>query len=302
MTGAKGARMNTIWLDLLGAEVRYRGKAYRTRCLEYGSGAPLVLIHGVGGHAEAYARNLKALGQTYHAIAIDLIWHGFSGKPPFTPAMVPEYCKQIVDLLDSMGEKKASIEGESLGGWIAMWFALHYPDRIDKLIVNTTAGIKWDEAAVKIDHAGGTNALRERSIAAISNPNRETIRKRLEWLMASPDRVTDELVDLRYAIYTMPETKASLTDVFNHSFLGGAAPNAIPEGELAKIKAPTLVVWSDKNPGAGPDAGARVSKLIPGSHYVCINDAAHWPQWEQPEQHDSALLAFLGEKIKASIS
>jgi len=253
--------VNTIWMDLLGAEVRYRGK-YRTRTIEYGEGAPLVLMHGVGGHAEAYARNLKRLGESHRAISIDLLWHGLSGKPPFTVEMIPEYCKQVIDLLDDLGVEKASIEGESLGGWVGMWFALHYPDRIDKLILNTTAGI----------------------------------RKRLEWLMATPDRVTEELIDLRYALYNRPDTNASLTDVFRNSFQRPHSPWSIPESDLANIKAPTLVLWSDKNPGAGPDAGERIAKLIPGSQYYCITDAAHWPQWEQPEQHDTAVNAFLAGK------
>jgi pimeloyl-ACP methyl ester carboxylesterase len=293
--------LNSIWLDLLGAEVRYRGK-YRTRTIEYGSGAPLILIHGVGGHAEAYSRNLKRLGTGRHAIAIDLLWHGLSGKPPFTPEMVPEHCKQIIDLLDDLGEEKASIEGESLGGWVGLYFALHYPERLDKLVLNTTAGIKYDETAVTIDHVGGTNALRDRSVAAITNPTRETIKKRLEWLMASPDRVTEELIDLRYTLYTRPDTQASLTNVFKHSFMGSASPLAILEGDLAKIKAPTLVLWSDKNPGAGPDAGERISRLIPGSQYYCIVDAAHWPQWEQPDQHDNAVNAFLSGAKLAAVS
>ncbi len=287
--------MNTIWMDLLGAEVRYRG-AYRTRTIEYGEGEPLILMHGVGGHAEAYSRNLKQLGQSRHAIAIDLLWHGLSGKPTFTTAMIPEYCKQVIDLLDDLGAEKCSIEGESLGGWAGLWFALHYPERLDKLILNTTAGIKYDETQVAIDHAGGVNLLRERSLAAIANPTRETIQKRLEWLMATPDRVTEELIDLRYALYTRPDTQASLTDVFANSFQRPSSPWSIPESDLAKIKAPTLVLWSDKNPGAGPDAGERIAKLIPGSQYYCITDAAHWPQWEQPQQHDDAVNAFLAGK------
>lgn len=290
--------MSSIWLDLLGCEVRYRGK-YRTRTIEYGDGSPLILIHGVGGHAEAYSRNLKRLGRSRRAIAIDLLWHGLSGKPPFTPEMVPEHCRQLIDLLDDLGAEKASVEGESLGGWVGLWFALHYPDRLDKLVLNTTAGIKYDETAVTIDHAGGTSLLRERSIEAITNPNRETIRKRLEWLMASPDRVTEELIDLRYALYTRPDTRASLTNVFKHSFQGSSSPLAIPERDLAKIEAPTLVLWSDKNPGAGPDAGERIAKLIPGAQYFCIKDAAHWPQWEQPEQHDAVVDAFLSGKTLA---
>jgi pimeloyl-ACP methyl ester carboxylesterase len=294
--------MNTIWLDLLGAEVRYRGTKYRTRTIEFGSGTPLILIHGTGGHAEAYSRNLRRLGQAHHAIALDLLWHGLSSKPEFTKDMVPAYCEQIIDLLDSMGARTAAIEGESLGGWVAMYFALHYPERVSKIVLNTAAGIKWDETKVTIDHAGGTNLLRERSLAAIQNPNRDTIRKRLEWLMASPGRVTEELVDLRYAIYTTPETQASLANVFANSFAGSNAPHAIPEAEVASIKTPTLVLWSDKNPGAGPDAGRRVADLIPGAAFYCIKDAAHWPQWEHPEEHDQVVNAFLAGKTLASVS
>jgi pimeloyl-ACP methyl ester carboxylesterase len=295
--------MNTIWLDLLGAEVRYRGRKFRTRTIETGSQNPnkLILIHGVGGHAEAYSRNMQRLGKDYHAISIDLLWHALSEKPTFTKAMIPAYAQQYLDLLDDLGVQKASIEGESLGGWVALWVALHHPDRVDKLILNTTAGIRWNRDKVKIDDAGGTNLLRERSLAAINDPNRETIKKRLEWLMASPDRVTDELVDLRYALYTRPDTNASLKNIFANSFLGSAAPDAVDEDDLVKLKAPTFVLWSDKNPGAGADAGEHLASLIPGATHYCIQDASHWPQWEKPEDHDRVVLDFLaGRRVAAA--
>jgi len=287
--------MNTLWLDLLGAEVRYRGREFKTRTIETGTQNPqkLILIHGVGGHAEAYSRNMHRLGEKYHAIAIDLLWHGLSSKPEFTPDMVPMFARQVLDVFDDLGVKKGFIEGESLGGWVATWTALHHPDRVEKVILNTTAGIYWNRDKVKIDEVGGVNTLRERSLAAIANPTRETVRKRLEWLMAAPDRVTDELVDLRTAIYNRPDTKASLTKVFGSSFGGRRAPSVIEEDELTTMKVPALALWSDKNPGAGADVGERLAALIPGSSHYCIMDAAHWPQWEKPEEHDRVVLAFL---------
>src|SRR5688500_12429850 len=66
----RGARMSTIWVDLLGAQVRYYGDELRTRVIEAGEGEALVLIHGVGGHAEAYSRNVVRLGQHHRAMAI----------------------------------------------------------------------------------------------------------------------------------------------------------------------------------------------------------------------------------------
>ncbi len=284
----------TIWVDLMGAQVRYYGKKYRTRVIEAGEGEPLILIHGVGGHAEAYSRNIVRLGQHFRAMAMDLVWHGFSAKPPYNDKSVDTYCEQVLDLADSLGLNKVNIEGESLGGWVAMWFALHHPERLNKLILNTTAGIRFSAGSVQERPETGVNLLRERSLAAINNPNRETIKKRLEWLMAKPDRVTEELTDVRYKIYTEPETRRALTDVFSNSFGGGDSGRYyLSEEQVKQIRVPTLVLWSDYNPGHGPDAGERVAKLIPGAQYVCIKDAAHWPQWEQPEAHDRAVIAFL---------
>ena len=150
------------------------------------------------------------------------IWFGMGSRQSLLIGkQIPTFAAQIVDLLDSLGIDKAHIEGESLGGWVALWMALHHPDRVDKMILNTTAGIHFDHGAVQERPAEGRQLLRQRSMEAIQNPNRETIRKRLEWLMASPDRVTDELVEVRYRMYADPETRRALTDVFNNSFGDG---------------------------------------------------------------------------------
>ena len=283
----------TIWTDLLGTEVRYRGKAYRTRTIEAGSGEPLILLHGIGGHAEAYSRNVKRLGRHFHAIAMDLLWHGFSSKPmPVPKLMIEVYAKQVLDLMDSMEMDRANIEGESLGGWVTLWMALNHPSRVRKAILNTSAGVRWNRDKVQVDDAGGVNALRERSLAAIGNPTRETVRKRLEWLMASPDRVTEELIDVRHAIYNDPETQKALTAVFTNQF-SGERPEMIEELRLADIRCPTLALWADKNPGVGAEGGRRLAELIKGAEYYCIRDAAHWPQWEKPEEHDRVVTDFL---------
>ncbi len=289
--------MSTIWVDLMGSQVRYYGNEFKTRVIEAGDGEPLILIHGVGGHAEAYSRNVVRLGQRFHAMAMDLVWHGFSGKPPYKGQAVPTYARQVLDLLDYLHIEKANIEGESLGGWAALWFALHYPDRLNKLILNTVAGVRFKPGVVDEHPAQGRQLLRERSLAAISNPTKETIRKRLEWLMASPDRVSDELVNVRCNIYSNPETRRALTDVFSNSFGDGDSDNfLIPEQDLKNIKAQTLILWTEKNPGAGPDVGEYVHSLIPGAEYYCMADAAHWPQWEHPEEHDRVVMEFLSGK------
>lgn len=286
----------TIWVDLLGSQVNYRGKKYRTRVIEAGEGKPLLLIHGIGGHAEAYSRNLTRLGKNFRAMAMDLVWHGLSSKPPFEG-----YADHVLDLMDAMGIDRVSIEGESLGGWVALWLALNHPDRIEKMVLNTTAGVVFKTGTVQLRPHEGTDLLRQRSLAAIDNPTLETIRKRLEWLMASPERVTDELVQVRHLYYSTPETQVALRAVFENAFGGHPSQQfRIPEERLAEIKIPTLVLWSDKNPGSGPDVGRRIAGLIPGAEFYCVADAAHWPQWEHPEEHDRVVIAFLqGDRLPA---
>src|ERR1051325_10619254 len=155
--------MNSIWVDLLGAEVHYVGKKFRTRVSETRSGEPLLMLHGIGGHAEAYSRNLNRLGQACRPIAMDMMWHGFSSKPPFSETM-PVYCEQLLDVMDDLGLEKVSIEGESMGGHIAMYFALHIPDRVNKLVLNTAAGVRYDEGTVHMEPDQGVNLLRQRSL------------------------------------------------------------------------------------------------------------------------------------------
>src|SRR5262245_24363273 len=279
----------------MGTQVRYLGQKHRTRVIESGDGAPLILIHGVGGHAEAYSRNIKPLAANgFRAMAVDLLWHGYSDRPPFNDA-VPSYAAQLIDLMDSEGIDTAHIEGESLGGWVGLWMALEHPDRVNRLVLNTTAGVRFAEGH-HLDEKPheGRELLRTRSLEAINDPTPQTIRKRLEWLMATPDRVTDELVDVRLKIYSDPEIQPALRTVFENSFGFGSGPSRqIPEERLADVRAPTLVFWTEKNPGTGPDVGRRIADLIPNSEFYCMDDAAHWPQWEHPEEHDRVVSAFL---------
>lgn len=287
--------MMTIWLDALGSQVHYLGRRHRTRVIEAGEGQPLLLLHGIGGHAEAWSRNVVRLGGQFRAMAIDFLWHGFSSKPPYVDGEdIPAYAAQVLDLLDAEGIEAADIEGESLGGWVGLWLALHHRDRVRRLVLNTTAGIRWHEEGGPGHDPAGRAALAQRSLAAISEPTRETTRKRLEWLMASPDRVTDELVEVRYRLYSDPAIQASLRRVFENAFAGVGAPRKqVDESELASVAVPTLVLWTDRNPGAGPEIGRRIASRIPGAQFHCLADAAHWPQWEQPEAHDRVVTEFL---------
>jgi pimeloyl-ACP methyl ester carboxylesterase len=284
----------TLWNDVLGAQNRFVGSRFRTRIIDAGEGnPPLIMIHGGGGHAEAYARNIIRLSQHFHAISVDLLWHGLSEKPSYGDPL-PNWSAQIVDVMDHFGYRRAHIEGESMGGWVAMWTALHSTDRVDKLILNTSAGVQYKDLMSSPSVAAGRAGLSKRSSEALDDPNPETIRNRLEWLMHDPADVTDELVDLRLQIYSDPETNAALKQVFANQFGQGHGPDyELSEEQVGQISVPTLVLWSEHNPGKGPEVGERLAALIPGAEYYLMPGVAHWPQWEDPELHDEVITRFL---------
>jgi len=283
--------MDSAWLSMLGGQVRtYEGAKYRTRALEAGSGEPLLLLHGIGGHAETWARNVVPLSKHFHVYAIDLLWHGFSSKPLLTDfETIPRFVDHVLDFFDAAGIDRAHVEGESLGGWIAMRLALWHPDRIRKLILNTTAGWPID------GKPSLPPGLAERSMKGIADVQRENIKSRMEWLVAKPERMTEEMVEVRYRIWKDPETRQSLENLFRAHLVDGTpkVKYDVRPDEARTITPPTMVLWTEHNPGDGPDVGRDIAAHIPGSVFACIDDAGHWPQWEHPEEHDRIVTDFL---------
>ena len=104
-------------------------------CREYGGGAPLILLHGNSENSAYFDRQLPALSEKYHVYALDTRGHGLSprGTAPFT---LDQFARDLHDFMDERGLQKANLLGFSDGGNIALLFALRWPQRVDRLIIN----------------------------------------------------------------------------------------------------------------------------------------------------------------------
>ena len=176
----------SIYIELLGSQIRYvQGKKYRTRVIEAGEGEPLVLIHGVGGSAEAWFRNIMPLSKHFHVMAIDALFHGFSSKDSDIQDQTGAQVDHVIDFLDAMGIDKAHIYGESMGAHITFRFALEHPDRLKRIILSTGHQINFKRK----DFAPwqkGADSLRLLTAAASEHPDKRSIRLRMEWRMRRP--------------------------------------------------------------------------------------------------------------------
>lgn len=286
----------SIWSDLTGVSFTQGyldADGIRTRYLASGpEDAPLLLLlHGVGGHAEAYARNLGAHGRHFRTVAIDMVGHGWSDKPPIAYE-VDAYARHVLAVLRALGRKTAHISGESLGGWVAAHIAVHYPDAVGRLVLNTAGG--WTAFPEVMER------LKRLSNEAARDPSRERIRARLEWLMADKSAVCDDLVETRRAIYAQPGFAGTMERVMCLQDMPVRRRNMITEAQYRSIRAPTLVLWTSHDPTAKPAQGREIADMIPGAQYVVMNRCGHWPQYEDADRFNRLHIAFLqGEDVSA---
>jgi 2-hydroxy-6-oxonona-2,4-dienedioate hydrolase len=258
----------------------------RTRVLRAGSGPDLVLLHGTGGHLEAYSRNIAGLARSFRITAYDMVGHGWSDLPdrPYTTDVLAGH---LLGLLDALGIHRAHLSGESLGGWVAAWAAAHHPERVNRLVLNTPGNI-----ANKIEVM---ERLKASTMAAVSDPTDATVRARVEWLFHDKSQVTDELVRMRQAIYTRPSFLRAITNTLALQDPEVRKDFAWDPAWVGLIEAPTLLLWTDHDPTGGLDEAALLQSWIPNSRLHVIAGAGHWPQWEKPKEFLDLHAAFLLE-------
>ncbi|MFC3962252.1 alpha/beta fold hydrolase [Nocardia jiangsuensis] len=281
----------SIWSDLQGVafEQGYLDAGgVRTRYLRAGqAGKPtLILLHGSGGHAEAYVRNLAAHAEHFDTWSIDMLGHGYTGRPGH-PLEIPHYVAHLAAFLDAIGVATASISGESLGGWVAARFAIDHPERVHRLVLNTAGGSQADPVVMQ--------RIITLSMAAAADPTWETVQARIKWLMADKSKDYDDIVASRQRIYRQPGFVDAMRDIMALQDPEIRQRNLLGPDEYGRITAPTLVLWTSDDPTADVTEGKRIAAMIPGARFEVMPDCGHWPQYEDAATFDALHLGFLRE-------
>ena len=239
----------------------------------------VIFLHGLGGSVANWQTNTAAFAQHYRVIAIDQVGFGKSDKPNLKYRV-----GTFVDFLDKfMSElkiEKASLVGNSMGGWVAAMMAIKYPNRVEKIVLADAAGIV------------PANFSNEQ-IYQLNNSTRDEIRANMKLIFANPMLQNNEaLVD------TFMTARVTAGD--------GGTINSIIESikrredflndRLGDIKKPTLIIWG-KQDGLLPVADATAfNKGIAGSELVIFDQCGHVPQFEKAADFNKAVLDFLGKK------
>lgn len=258
-------------VNVFGAKIRY---------LEAGDASKptVILLHGLGATAESWNLTIPALATEYRVIAPDQVGFGKSDKPPLK-YRVGTYADFLDKFMSELKIEKASLVGNSMGGWIAGLMAVKYPGRVEKIVLADAAGIV--PAKVDIDR-----------VYALNNSTRDEIRANLKLIFANPMFHNEALVDQFMTQRVMQGDGGTINSIIDSIKRGEDFLN----DKLVDIKKPTLIIWGRQD-GLIPVSDAMIfNKGIAGSKLIIFENCGHVPQFEKAADFNKEVLGFLNAK------
>lgn len=247
------------------------------RYIDEGPATPLptiVLLHGMLGNLDNWSDTIGALSNEGYRVMVPLLpVYDLPMKQTHVPGLV-EYVHGFIDELEL---DNIVLIGNSLGGHIALLYALEQPTRVVAMILSGSSGIYEVEM--------GSTVLRRR--------DPEFIRERAALTFYDPDHVTDELVE---------EMRLIVNDRMRALKLIRMARSAQSEtvtDQLDEIDIPTLLIWGSNDNITPPDVAEKFRSRLPQATLHFIDQCGHAPMIEHPEDFNALTLAFLRKTIGA---
>jgi len=263
----------------------------KVRYWAMGGGPPLLLIHGLGASVEHWQRNMEPLSQHCRVYAMDLLGFGRSDKLRIEISL-PYAARFIADFMDAQGIERASLVGNSMGGLIALRFAIEFPERLDKLVLVDNAGFGRELNLM----------LRLMSLPLVGElvcwclSSKWGMDMMLRMLLYDPRSVTDEWVRKMAELARLPGARDSFLSVLRYGVdLRGLRREILGPllAQVPRIKAPTLIVWGAQDRFI-PVAHAHIGQgMIAGSRLHIFDRCGHVPQIERAEEFNRLVVDFL---------
>ncbi len=240
-----------------------------------GQGEPLVVIHGGGGDARTWWDNITELSKQYTVYAPDL--PGYGGSQPLDgDYFIPELSEFLDKFAAKLGLENFNLVGHSLGGGIALSFALKSPHRIRKLVLVSSLCL-GREIAFWVRLLSVPALMR--SVGALSL----AVLKGMKWLIMRM---------LNPAQIIMPLSPASV-------YVGGSITTfrqqtLVLENRLSEVRVPTLLVWGAKDPIVPVKHAYAAARAIPDCRVKVFENCGHNVHRDKLKQFSDTIHGFLG--------
>jgi len=256
----------------------------RVHYRDEGAGPPLVLLHGTSSSLHTWDGWVKALAGTRRLIRLDLPGFGLTGPAPDGDYSAERHARVVAALLDRLEVGRADFAGNSLGGRIALTFALAHPERVRKLILVDAAGFEQVPPPMlfKLAHTPILNR------ALLHLTPRFFVRRNLEEVYGDPSRLTDAVVERYQAMALRAGNRAAMLARMN------GPQDPLLADRLGELKMPVLIEWGEQDRWIPLSSARGFQHAIAGAELRTYPGAGHIPMEELPEATARDADSFLG--------
>jgi pimeloyl-ACP methyl ester carboxylesterase len=294
-TAAYGPAGRSPWLDVDWREhqrwMSVDGEAINT--IELGDGPPLVFVHGLSGCWQNWLEQVPVLAREHRVVTLDL--PGFGSSPmPSGEISISRYARLLDGLLGELEIDAAAVVGNSMGGFIAAELAIAFPQRVERLVLISAAGIST-YADPRTARALPTLRRSQRILtaaAAWTASRSDTLARRarlreatLALVVRHPAQLPAPLAAEQLRGAGKPGFLQALESILDYDF----------RERLPEIACPTLIVWGDGDRLINVRDGDVFAELIGGSRLVVFEDTGHMAMLERPAAFNALLKGFLDE-------
>jgi len=246
----------------------------------------LVLVHGSNASLFTWVPWVNRLDKDFRVVTLDMPGHGLTGAVPNGDYSQEGMVKFTLEVADKLHLAKFAIGGNSMGGGVAARFAEEHPDRVTKLIIVDAAGMpvaSGDKVPLAFRIAR-TPVLNNMMLYITP---RSIVTEGLNDAIIHKEIIDDHMVDLYWDFARMEGTRAATLKRFTLPVTNDVAT------DIAKIKAPTLILWGEQDHLIPVAAAHKFNAAIPGSKLFIYPATGHIPMEEVPDESANAVRAFL---------
>ncbi len=258
-----------------------------------GAGKPLVFVHGLSGSWPNWLEQLPVFAREHRVVALDL--PGFGHSPmPAEKLSIASYARLLDGLLDRLQVDAAAVVGNSMGGFVAAELAIAYPQRVERLVLVSAAGISTHQ-----------QRSTTRAVPALRRLERIVIASGA-WTASKSDTVAKRARLRDLTLNVVARHPSRLPAALAAEQLRGAGKPGFVQGleaivdyeireRLGEIACPTLIVWGDSDRLINVRDADVFAELIPNSRKVVFADTGHVSMLERPDEFNALLAKFLAE-------
>lgn len=249
-----------------------------------GDGVPVVLLHGFGGDKDNWSIYAPHITKDHRLIAPDLPGFGENDRSLDRDYDIVSQVHRLSAFLDALNIPKCHIGGNSMGGFIALQFAMEYPDKVSSLTLFNNAGVMGEiksELAVAAEKGENTLALSKLS----------DVDRLMAFVSYKPVPMPKNFKKLFFA-----EAEAH-REVLDKIFwqIAGAGINHPLNDRLDEVLAPSLIIWGRNDRLIDVSCVAVLAEGIKNSQAVIFEETGHIPMIEKPKETASVHRAFLAK-------